>query len=191
MQHCDGNHFEGRWATWYSWLTGGPLRYTYRRLARDAAALAGPGAAVLDVGTGPGVLPDELARLRPDLTVAGVDPAHAMVAAARRRLARHGGRVRVTEGTAAALPFPDGSFDLVVSSLSLHHWPDPAAAAAELVRVLRPGGRLCLYDFPTAPFDAVTPAGAAAGRTDLPWRMPFAGRLTRAVIEPSVVEHDR
>ncbi|MET7398661.1 class I SAM-dependent methyltransferase [Dactylosporangium sp. NPDC005572] len=179
------NHFDGWRARWYSFLAGRLLRFVYRRLARDAAALAGPGAAVLDVGTGPGVLPDELARLRPDLTVAAVDPARAMVAAAGRRLTGHGGRARVTEGTAEALPFPDGSFDLVVSSLSLHHWADPAAAAPELVRVLRPGGRICLYDFPAAPFDAVLPAGAAVTRTELPWGIPHLGRLTRALIEPS------
>jgi ubiquinone/menaquinone biosynthesis C-methylase UbiE len=47
----------------------------------------------------------------------------------------------------AALPWPDASLDVVVSTLSAHEWPDPVAAAAELARVLRPGGRLMIYDF--------------------------------------------
>jgi ubiquinone/menaquinone biosynthesis C-methylase UbiE len=55
----------------------------------------------------------------------------------------------------AALPFASESFDLVVSSLSAHHWEDPDAGAAEIARVLRPGGRLLIYDFKDAPYDAV------------------------------------
>jgi ubiquinone/menaquinone biosynthesis C-methylase UbiE len=45
-----------------------------------------------------------------------------------------------------ALPYPDGSIDLVVSSLSLHHWTDVPAGLAEIQRVLRPEGRACIYD---------------------------------------------
>ncbi|HKD97163.1 MAG TPA: class I SAM-dependent methyltransferase, partial [Micromonosporaceae bacterium] len=64
-------------------------------------------------------------------------------------------------GDVTDLPFADGSFDLVVSSLSLHHWDEPEAAVPELARVLRPGGRVCIYDFPFAPFDKLTDAARA------------------------------
>jgi ubiquinone/menaquinone biosynthesis C-methylase UbiE len=47
----------------------------------------------------------------------------------------------------ASVAFPDGSFDLVVSTLSMHHWADPAAGLAEIGRVLRPGGRALVWDF--------------------------------------------
>jgi ubiquinone/menaquinone biosynthesis C-methylase UbiE len=64
----------------------------------------------------------------------------------------------------ASLPFPDGSFDLVVSSLSMHHWDHPEAAAPELARVLRPGGRIHIYDMRFAPFAAL--AGLPGRRTE-------------------------
>jgi SAM-dependent methyltransferase len=46
----------------------------------------------------------------------------------------------------AALAFPDGSFDLVVSTLSMHHWADPTAGLTEIGRVLRPGARALIWD---------------------------------------------
>jgi ubiquinone/menaquinone biosynthesis C-methylase UbiE len=49
-------------------------------------------------------------------------------------------------GDVAALPFGEASFDVVVSTLSAHNWPDPAAGLAELYRVLRPGGVAWVYD---------------------------------------------
>ena len=56
------------------------------------------------------------------------------------------GRVTFVVGDVAALPYPDGSFDLVVSLLSQHHWPDVPAGLRELRRVVRPGGRIWIYD---------------------------------------------
>jgi ubiquinone/menaquinone biosynthesis C-methylase UbiE len=50
-------------------------------------------------------------------------------------------------GDVAALAFPDRSFDLVVSTLSMHHWADPAAGLAEIGRALRPGARALIWDF--------------------------------------------
>jgi SAM-dependent methyltransferase len=54
--------------------------------------------------------------------------------------------VRFRVGDVDALPFPDGSFDLVTSRRALHHFPDPARALAEMARVLRPGGRAGFAD---------------------------------------------
>ena len=58
--------------------------------------------------------------------------------------------LRFEVGDVAALPFADNSVDLVVSTLSLHHWDDPAAGLNEIVRVLAPGGHAWIYDFRTA-----------------------------------------
>jgi ubiquinone/menaquinone biosynthesis C-methylase UbiE len=58
--------------------------------------------------------------------------------------------LRFRVGDVAALPFAHNSVDLVVSTLSLHHWDDPAAGLNEIVRVLAPGGQAWIYDFRTA-----------------------------------------
>jgi ubiquinone/menaquinone biosynthesis C-methylase UbiE len=148
--------FDGRRSKVYDFVARRLLRRFYRRLADDIAATAPQGGALLDVGTGPGVLLVELAGRRPDLQLTGIDLSADMVAAATRNLGEVGATAKVASVT--DLPFPDGSFDLVVSSLSLHHWDEPEAAVPELARVLRPGGRLVVYDFPFAPFDRLAAA---------------------------------
>jgi len=158
--------FQGRSSRVYDLVSRRVLRIMYRRLATDAATLAPTGAAVLDVGTGPGVLLVELAKRRPDLALTGVDLSADMITAATRNLAPYGDRAQASVGDVTHLPFADRSFDLIVSSLSLHHWDDPEAAAPELARVLRPGGRLCVYDFPFAPFDRLADAARAASVLD-------------------------
>ena len=104
-----------------------------------------------------------------------------MVAAAGRNL---GGRAAVRVADVTDLPFPDGSFDLVVSSLSVHHWDHPDAAVPELARVLRPGGRFVVYDFRFAPFDKLA-AAARAGSL-------FTGQPPqRSLIRTGVLLHPR
>jgi ubiquinone/menaquinone biosynthesis C-methylase UbiE len=156
--------FQGRRSRIYDLLARRLLRGAYRRFAEDVADAAPDGGAVLDVGTGPGVLLVELARLRPDLRLTGVDLSADMVTTAGRNLAEFGERASARAGDVTDLPFPDDSFDLIVSSFSLHHWDDPQAAAPELARVLRPGGRLYIYDFRQAPFEELTAAMHATSR---------------------------
>jgi ubiquinone/menaquinone biosynthesis C-methylase UbiE len=153
--------FEGRSSRIYDVASRRLLRGMYRRLAADIAEAAPNGGSVLDVGTGPGVLLVELARRRPDLRLTGVDLSADMINAAVHNLEPFGDRASACVGDVAGLPFPDGSFDLIVSSLSLHHWDDPAAALPELARVLRPGGRVHIYDLRFAPFDELTDAARA------------------------------
>ena len=152
-QHRHGP-IEGRRHTRsYDWMARHLMRRTYRRIAADLAEAAPAGSSVLDIGTGPGVLLDELHRLRPDLRLTGVDLSEDMVEIAERNLARiEGAEVRTAD--VAALPFEADRFDLVASSFSAHHWEDPESGAAEIARVLRPGGRLLIYDFDFAPYDA-------------------------------------
>jgi ubiquinone/menaquinone biosynthesis C-methylase UbiE len=154
--------FQGRRSRIYDVVARRLLRGFYRRVADDVAAYAPQGAAVLDVGTGPGVLLVELAGRRPDLQLTGLDLSADMVAAANRNLSPYATRASATVGDVTDPPFPDGSFDVIVSSLSLHHWDHPERAAPELARILRSGGQLRIYDFRWAPFDKLAASAAAA-----------------------------
>jgi ubiquinone/menaquinone biosynthesis C-methylase UbiE len=169
-RHNKPKLFHGRSSRIYDLVSRRVLRGMYRRLAADVAGVAPDGGAVLDVGTGPGVLLVELATRRPDLRLTGVDLSADMVAAATRNLASFGERARARVADVTSLPFPDRSFDLIVSSLSLHHWDHPEAAVPELARLLRPGGRVYIYDFPFAPFDKL--ADTARARSVLNGRSP-------------------
>lgn len=143
--------FAPRGARLYNAVAPTLLRPLYERVASDVAALAeGDGSApsVLEIGSGPGEVALEIARRLPLASVLGVDLADAMVDRARQR-ARDAGmhtRVEFTRADAASLPFPDGSFDIAVSTLSLHHWAEPGAVFAELSRVLRTAGVALVYD---------------------------------------------
>lgn len=120
-------------------------RRLYARVVADAAEADLPaGARVLDVGTGPGRVPRALAKERPGWHIDGVDLEPRMIEYARTRDPHSA--VTFTVGDVAALPYPDATFDLIVSSLSQHHWRDVPAGLRDLRRVLRPGGRLWIYD---------------------------------------------
>lgn len=99
----------------------------------------------LDIGCGPGALTSELVRRLGASAVAAIDPSETFVEECARR---HPG-VDVRQGRAESLPFPDGSFDIVLAQLVLHFVSDPAAAASEMRRVLLPGGTAaaCVWDF--------------------------------------------
>ena len=119
-------------------------------IAADVAAVAPDGARVLEVGCGPGHLSIRLAR-QPGLDVTGLDLDPAMIERARANANRAGvgdeHRPSFLVGDVASLPFSDGSFDLVVSTLSMHHWANPTAGLAEIGRVLRSGARALVWDF--------------------------------------------
>lgn len=98
---------------------------------------------VLEVAVGTGL---NLPLYPPTVRMSGVELSPAMLALARQRATEHGLDVDLREGDAQALPFEDASFDTTVCTLSLCTIPDPAAAIAEMRRVLRPGGLMLLLD---------------------------------------------
>jgi ubiquinone/menaquinone biosynthesis C-methylase UbiE len=124
-------------------------------VAHKAAALCAEGKAA-DLGCGPGLLVAELAWQAPGLHVTGVDLSDEMLEMAERTVqqAGLGARAAFKKGDVGRLPFPDGSLDLVVSTLSLHHWGEPVAVFDEVARVLRPpdperglpGGAFVIFD---------------------------------------------
>ena len=133
----------------YQRLTRHPFRGVHSRLVADiVAAQLPPRTRILDVGTGPGTVPIDLATAAPQLTIVGLDLSAPMIehATAAARSAGCEDRVTFVATDAGDMPFPDGSFDLVVSSMSQHHWSDVPAVVREIHRVLRPGGRAWIYD---------------------------------------------
>jgi ubiquinone/menaquinone biosynthesis C-methylase UbiE len=136
----------------YDLLAGLLLGGYYDDIAADCAAILEHAASpsVLEIGPGPGHLGERLLALLPDACWTGLDIDPAMLDTTRRRLASAGvdGRAALVEGDVVALPFEGASFDLVVSSLSAHHWPDAVASFREIRRVLRPGGTALVYDLP-------------------------------------------
>jgi ubiquinone/menaquinone biosynthesis C-methylase UbiE len=138
------------WARLYDVTTGWlGLGKRWRRRTVERAGVR-PGERVLDVGCGPGVL-TLLAKERVGQAgeAHGIDPSPEMIALAQTKAAKTGLAARFQIGAVQELPFPDGRFDVVLSSLMLHHVPDDlkGKAFAEIARVLRPGGRLVAVDF--------------------------------------------
>jgi SAM-dependent methyltransferase len=133
-------------------MAGGLIARVMNRFNRGmhaavADALA-PRAAdrLLEIGFGGGTLLEELLRRAPHGRVTGLELSSTMLDRARRRLRGYvdTGRLELHEGTVERLPFPDDSFDGVVSANTIYFWPDPARGLGELRRVLGPGGRLVL-----------------------------------------------
>jgi SAM-dependent methyltransferase len=115
-----------------------------RLLAREFLdwLAAPPGLDWLDIGCGTGALTEAIAERCAPRRLAGIDPSEGFLDFARRRL---GSRAELRAADAQALPFPDAQFDRAVSGLVLNFVPDQERAAAEMARVLRPGGEAALY----------------------------------------------
>lgn len=165
----------------------------FERIAADIAAVTPDGARLLEVGCGPGRLSILLFR-RYGLDVTGLDLDPAMIERARANAERSGNggerRPSFLVGDVSSLAFPGGSFDVVVSTLSMHHWADPTAGLTEIGRVLRPNGRAIVWDLRGGPVplhgrlpDPVERANGSSLRvvSATRWRWPWRLMLTRRI----------
>jgi ubiquinone/menaquinone biosynthesis C-methylase UbiE len=128
----------------FAWLYDVVVRVVpvWRRWLGQAVPLI-RGPRVLEVSFGTGWLLTQYAgRFQTD----GIDLNPALIDTARRNLAKAGLRAELQQGSVEALPYPDATFDTVVNTMAFTGYPDGPAAAAELARVLKPGGRLVLID---------------------------------------------
>lgn len=139
-------------AGYYDLLAGALTLGREREFRERLAVLANiaPGQSVLDVGCGTGSLAI-VARRRVGESgrVCGVDASREMIERARHKAMKAGLDISFEVARAEALPFPDASFDVVLSTLMMHHLPRAVRElfVAEIRRVLRPGGRVLVVDF--------------------------------------------
>jgi len=134
-----------------------------------------PDSRVLDVGCGPGREARRVAGLVPDGEVVGVDLAAGMVEVADTRARERGlDNCAFVQADVGDLPPRfDGAFDVVYSSLAHHHYPSPFAAAAGVLRCLRPGGVYCVVDPGPAWFNTLSaPLGRFADPGWIGWKTP-------------------
>jgi ubiquinone/menaquinone biosynthesis C-methylase UbiE len=160
----------------------------HHRIAEATADIAMAGVAapshILDVGCGTGYLLRLLAVRCPEaIELVGIDPAPGMIEVAKS--AADDQRLRFTSGVAEMLPYPESSFDLVVTTTSFDHWADQRAGLAECARVMAPGGRFVLTDLFSVIFLPTLLVGHR-GRARTPRR---AGSLLRAVGFVSITWH--
>ena len=150
-------------ATLYEKVATPGLRQFHRQVASEITSSLTSGS-LLDAGTGPGHLLVEIARQNPDLNLTGCDLSRKMLKIAKKTFQANGLNcaesltepeattantntgIHLVKADVRELPFPDNTFDLVVSTLSIHHWHDPARGIRECLRVTAPGGRCWIYD---------------------------------------------
>ncbi len=182
----------------YDRLARRHLRRLYARVAADVAAAGlSDGSRVLDVGTGPGRVPLAIIGAVPGLRVEGIDLSEEMIEHARRIAADTTGQddagmeaqLSFAVADVADLPHPDDTFDLIVSTLSQHHWADVSGGVRELLRVCKPTGQIWIYDIRFALRHAEAAARATNPECD-PRRAtvrtgPFSlGLIARLTIRP-------
>jgi len=119
----------------------------YRTLAEEIISKLNSGR-VLDIGTGAGNLPIEMAKRAPNLEITGIDLSETLIKIARNMARREGvGKsVRFEIGSAYDLKFEDSYFDMVISSMTIHHLKYPMKAFNEIYRVLKPNREAWIYD---------------------------------------------
>ena len=141
---------------------------------------------VVDVGCGTGQLLLRLRAALPAASLIGVDPSAKMIEVARAKSGLNG--VRLEVGSAESLPLDPASCDVVVTTVSFHHWSDQAGGLRDVARVLRPGGHVLLVDFfargPLAPLVRRFLAGHGAG---MPEEGELVGMVTRASLRAESV----
>ncbi|MBF0505122.1 MAG: class I SAM-dependent methyltransferase [Candidatus Omnitrophica bacterium] len=158
------------WAA-VSYSTGAAKLYgpQYKFMAGEIAAVAR--GVLLDIGTGPGLVPLEIGKIAPSLEILGIDVSEAMIAIAQKKREELGQKqvsFRVMNGD--ALAFADNSFDMIISTDALHHFKRPVMVFDEIYRCLKPGGEAWVYDgFPEASDKDIAAYIHGAGGVFLPY----------------------
>jgi ubiquinone/menaquinone biosynthesis C-methylase UbiE len=145
---------EGRFVQWASFYDGLINLMTFGQIGRlrqmtiDQARLRS-GETILDVGCGTGAVTiPAKERAGNNGTAVGIDPDPAMISVARRKAKRKGLEIDFRVAVIESLPFPDKTFDVVTSSLMMHHLPEHlrTKGLAETFRVLKPDGRILIAE---------------------------------------------
>ena len=147
MTKASSEYFEQVAGSWDQ-ISAGYFGKAVRETAIAKAYLR-PEMAVADVGAGTGFMAAGLAPLVKRVHV--VDGSPAMLEVAKKNLSQFS-NVEYHQSDGASLPFPNESLEAVFANMYLHHIPSPSAAIAEMVRVLRPGGRLVITDMDVHPY---------------------------------------
>jgi len=119
----------------------------YRQVAEEIVSHIRQGA-MLDLGTGPGYLPVEIAKRTPDVSIIGLDLSRNLIRRAMATAHQAGltSRLRFEVGNAARLPYDADAFDMVISTGMLHSLKNPVSVLLEIKRVLKPGAEAWIYD---------------------------------------------
>ena len=146
----------GLGATFYNAVAAKGFTGLYHKIAEEIVAEIKSGK-ILDIGTGPGYLAIEIARLNSQLEIIGIDLSHKMIDLARKNAATGkigspkgrplGCRIKFEAADAHNLPYPNNSFDFVCSTFSLHHWKNREKVLNECARVVKDNGLVWIYDF--------------------------------------------
>lgn len=175
----------------FRWLTSvydPMMRYLgreakFKNLLISQAGL-GKGLRALDIGCGTATLTLLIKQACPDCEVIGLDGDPAILEVARRKIARAGQNIRLIHGTAASLPFPDGTFDRVFISLVLHHLSleDRNRALKEILRVLNPGAQLHIAELGKPHNILMAAISQVIGRLEAAWDF-IKGKLPETLTE--------
>lgn len=157
MSSFDYRRFYDRAASWYEKVVC--VLPMWRRYVRESLAWLPDKGDVLEVGSGPGLLMEEIARGH--AFVVGLDLSRGMLGRAQKRLRRAGLAAHLIQADASHLPFRDSRFDGIVMTFVFSAIPDGVGTMRELARVLRPNGILVLVDA-CVPDDSNLPARALA-----------------------------
>jgi ubiquinone/menaquinone biosynthesis C-methylase UbiE len=123
------------------------IKSYYSQVADEIASSFATGT-MLDIGTGPGYLPVEIVKRKPDINIIGVDLSKKLIHMAQTNAVKASlsGRLQFQVGNAANLRFDDDTFDMVISTGMLHSLKNPVAVLKEIYRVLKKGGHAWVFD---------------------------------------------
>ena len=147
LRHIVPEAIPGFGAGFYDKVARTAIAAYYQEVAKEIVAEVDCGT-ILDVGTGPGYLPIEIAKMAPNIEIDAIDLSKKMIKIARSnaRDANLLQRIRFHVGDANDLKFADDSYDMVISTGAFHSWKNPARVFNQCFRVLKPGREAWIYD---------------------------------------------